>query len=256
MNKPAAWWVFVTLALFYCLTTSGHVLSPDAVLRARATEGLLERGRPSIDPAGVPQGFLATGREGESYPKYEAGPSLAALPFLAIGAAAARLAPAGSEQVFRGPIFLWYSPDDAEAAWRFAGMVLTNAFLVAALCAVLFALALELGYSPRVALIVTGVAAVASPLWVYSKDLFAGAPGESRSPTLRFFVERLAKEHKWQDALWAAPASEFRAGSIRASRLVAARFHSRRARVAQRPRPRSTWGSSVAMAAGLRRSCW
>ncbi|MEO8504277.1 MAG: hypothetical protein ABI609_10315 [Acidobacteriota bacterium] len=252
MTGRAAWWVFATLALFYCLTTSGHVLSPDAVLRARAAEGLLEHGRPSIDPIGVPQGFLAVGRLGDSYPKYEAGPSLAALPFLAIGAAAAKLAPAGSEQVFRGPIFLWYSPDDSEAAWRFAGMVLTNAFLVAALCAVLFALALELGYSPRAALIVTAAAAVASPLWVYSKDLFAEPLAGLGLLVFALFVERLAKAHRWQSALWAGAGFgvSVLARFAHLALLPLAFILAAHALRGSRDR-RSSWASSLAMAAGL-----
>src|SRR5204862_537452 len=106
---------------------------PDAVLRARAAEGLLMRGSPAVDASGVPPGFLATGRDGQAFPKYEAGASLAALPFVALGGLVERLAPAGSAAIFRGPIFLWYSPEDASTAWRLCVVGLTNAALVALL---------------------------------------------------------------------------------------------------------------------------
>lgn len=201
MKSGGTWWVFGTLCLFYALCTSGHVLSPDAVMRARATEGLLLRGRPSVDARGVPQGFLAVGRDGESYPKYEAGPSLAAVPFFALGAAAAELAPRDSERVFRGPIFLWYSPDDPRDAWRMAGVALTNAVLVAALCALLFALLREIGYSPRVALAATAAAAVASPLWVYAKDFFAEPLAALGLLMFALFLERAAASASWRAAL-------------------------------------------------------
>jgi len=166
-------WTFVALALFYVLATNGRLLSPDAVLRARAAEGLAFRGSPAIDAGGVPPGFLTPGRDGRAYPKYEAGPSLAALPFVGLGVLCAAIAPAGSAAVFRGPLFLWYSPDDAATAWRFYGLGLTNAVVVALLCALLYGLLRELGWGARTAAMGTATAAFASPLWVYSRDLFA-----------------------------------------------------------------------------------
>jgi len=173
LTRRAAAWIFAALALFYTLGTNGRVLSPDAVIRARAAEGLALRGSPAIDATGVPPGILAVGREGLAYPKYESGPSLAALPFVMLGGAFARLAPDGSSAIFRGPLFLWYSPDDAATAWRMCGVGLTNAVLVALLCALLYALFRELGWSPRAAASTTAAAAFALPLWVYSRDLFA-----------------------------------------------------------------------------------
>jgi hypothetical protein len=173
LTRRAVGWIFAALLLFYALSTNGRVLSPDAVIRARAAEGLLLRGSPAIDARGVPPGFLAAGGEGRSYPKYEAGPSFAALPFVALGLLAERLAPAGSSAIFRGPLFLWYSPDDAATAWRLCAVGLTNAAVVALLCALLYALLAEIGWAPRAAALATATAAFASPLWVYSRDLFA-----------------------------------------------------------------------------------
>ncbi len=186
-------WIFAALLLFYALGTNGRILSPDAVLRARAAEGLLLRASPAIDGRGVPPGFLAAGRDGQTFPKYEAGPSLAAVPFVALGLLVERLAPTGASAIFRGPIFLWYSPDDTATAWRFAAVALTNAAVVALLCAALYALLREIGWAPRTAALATAIAAFASPLWVYSRDLFAEPLAGAGLVLFLFGVERAAR---------------------------------------------------------------
>ncbi|MGE5233879.1 MAG: phospholipid carrier-dependent glycosyltransferase [Acidobacteriota bacterium] len=174
MTKRAPWLLFAFLALVYALSTGGHLYSPDAVLRGRVTESIALRGALDVDPRGIPPGFLAIGRGDRAYAKYEAGASLAALPFFALGEGLARIAPAeAAAPLFSGPLFLWYRPDQPLDDWRFFGVGLTNAAVIAAAAALLFALARRLGYEPRTALLVALLAGLASPLWVYTKDLFA-----------------------------------------------------------------------------------
>lgn len=173
MLPKAARRVFLWLLLGLSLSTGGHLYAPDAVLRGRVTEALLRRGALDVDPAGIPAGFLAVGRGGKAYPKYEAGASLAAVPFFLFGDVLGRLAPHAAAPLFQGPLFLWYRPDQPRDAWHFFGLGLTNAMVVAATGALLFVVLLHLGYGGRAALWATGLAVLASPLWVYSKDLFA-----------------------------------------------------------------------------------
>ncbi len=165
--------VFVFLLLVYVVSTGGHLYSPDAVLRGRVTESLVTRGALDVDPRGIPPGFLSLGRGGLAYPKYEAGASLVAVPFCVVGDGLARLAPeAATAPLFSGPLFLWYRADQPEA-WRFFALALTNAVVIAGAVALLAALALRLGYPPQTAGRVALLAGLASPLWVYTKDLFA-----------------------------------------------------------------------------------
>lgn len=170
--RPARW-LFAWLFLFFALGTGGHLYSPDAVLRGRATEGLVLRGSLAVDPTGIPPGFLAPGRDGKMYSKFDGGMSVAAIPFFVIGDGLARWAPAATGPLFAGPRFLWYHPEDRADAWHFFGMGLTNAAVVAATCALLFALLARLGYGAAPSLATAAVAAFASPLWVYTKDMFA-----------------------------------------------------------------------------------
>lgn len=165
--------LFGWLSLVYLLGTGGHVYSPDGVMRGRTTESLVERGTLEIDGRGVPPGFLARGRGGGMVAKYEGGLSLAAVPFYLVGRALAGLASPDTARLFAGPRFLWYDPADPGDDWRFFGLGMTNVAVVAALGALLYALALRLGYTPRAALATALVAAFASPLWHYSKDFFA-----------------------------------------------------------------------------------
>ena len=186
LTRRAVGWTFAALLLFYTLSTNGRILSPDAVIRA------------SI--AGEPPGFLAAGADGRSYPKYEVGPTLVALPFVALGLLVERLAPTGSAAIFRGPLFLWYSPDDAASAWRFFAVGLTNAAVVALLCALLYALLAEVGWAPRAAALATATAALASPLWVYSRDLFAEPLAAAGLVLFLLGLERAARDARRRSA--------------------------------------------------------
>jgi hypothetical protein len=184
--------LFGWLALVYLLGTGGHVYSPDGVLRGRTTASLVEHGTPAIDGARVPPGFLVPGRGGW-VAKYEGGLSLAAVPFYLLGRSLAALAPQSTARLFAGPRFLWYDPANAADDWRFFGLGLTNVAVVAALGALLYLLALRLGYAPPAALATALVAAFASPLWHYSKDLFAEPLAGLGLVVFALAVERAAR---------------------------------------------------------------
>src|SRR5688500_5283322 len=157
-----AWWLFAGLTLVYVAITGGHVYEPDGVVMARTSESIVERGSLAIEDPGYPPGFLIEGREGKKYGKYGVGLPIAAVPFHLLGHAMAVVAPAGTERAFVGPRFLWYEASERERAFRFAGVALTNAVLVAATCALLYLLVFELGYSARTALGVALVVGLAS----------------------------------------------------------------------------------------------
>jgi hypothetical protein len=171
-ERRVAWWLFAGLALVYVAITGGHVYEPDGVVMARTAESLVERGSLAIEDPGYPPGFLIAGGAGRRYGKYGVGLPIAAVPFHLLGRALAVVAPAGAERAFAGPRFLWYDAGDRERAFRFAGVALTNAVAVAATCAVLYLLVLELGYAARPALGVALVIGLASPLVVYAKTFF------------------------------------------------------------------------------------
>lgn len=140
---------------------------------ARVTESLIERGELAVPDPGYPPGFLTTGRAGRTYSKYGVGLSVVAIPGYLIGRGLARALPASSSVPLVGPTFLWYDATDAATAWRFFGMSLTNALIVAGVCTLLFLLTVELGYCRRTALQLVALAALATPLWIYSKTFFS-----------------------------------------------------------------------------------
>lgn len=170
--RRVAGWLFAGLALVYVAITGGHVYEPDGVVMARTSESIVERGSLAIEDPGYPPGFLIEGLAGKKYGKYGVGLPIAAVPFHLLGRAMAAVAPEGAERAFVGPRFLWYDASERERAFRFAGVALTNGVVVAAACALLYLLVLELGYAARTALGVALVVGLASPLLVYTKTFF------------------------------------------------------------------------------------
>ena len=169
----AALWLFAGLTLLFAGTTSGRVHEPDGVVMARTAGAIVERGSLALDDPGYPPDFLTRGVDGRRYGKYGVGFPFWAAPFHAAGAALAERAPAGSEAVFAGPRFLWYDAGDRAQAFRFFGVSLANAPLVAAACALLLPIALEVGLGARVGVAAALLAAIGSPLLVYAKSSFA-----------------------------------------------------------------------------------
>ncbi|MFH1144350.1 MAG: hypothetical protein V1774_07385 [Candidatus Eisenbacteria bacterium] len=165
--------LFLLLLCFFALQTSGHVYSPDGVVMGRVTESLAQGRGAKVDPFWIPGGFLYEGENGALYAKYAPGLSVVALPFYTAGAAMGEVAPSSAVDAFAGHRILWYSERNPHDAWRFFGMAWTNSAVVAAIAALLFLLALRLGWGMRAALLVTLTAALASPLWPYAKTFFS-----------------------------------------------------------------------------------
>jgi hypothetical protein len=168
-----AWLVFLWLALFYTLGTSGRVYTPDGAIMGRVTYSIVHGSGLAVDPTGIPEGFLFTGRDLRLYDKYGAGLSLISVPHALLGMVLHRLAPSYAVDLFTGPRLLWYTPSNPSEAWHFFAIGLVSALLTAATCAFLYAFLYKLGFGARPAILATAVMALASPLWPYAKDYFA-----------------------------------------------------------------------------------
>ena len=176
--------LFAAFACFYGLTGVGYVCSPDGVVMLRVTGGLVERGRADIRELERWPGFGGRSVEDPSggrvfHAKYGLGLSLAAIPGYIAGKALLPLASAGDRDLFetgyerarrhdRDPDderFTLADPSRYRVVWyrtgreNFAEVLpaffasLTNAFVGAAIVAVVFLCALELGSAPVAALV-------------------------------------------------------------------------------------------------------
>lgn len=171
--RRIALWIFLGLTLLYVGATGGRVHEPDGVVMARTAGAIVERGTLALEDPGYPPGFLTPGTGGRLYGKYGVGFPVWSAPFHAAGRALESVAPAGSERAFAGARFLWYDAGDRGQAFRFFGVSLANAPLVAAGCALLYLIALELGLGAGVGVGAALIAGLASPLLVYAKSTFA-----------------------------------------------------------------------------------
>jgi hypothetical protein len=174
--------IFILFAALFVATTAGHIYTIDSYLNYSVTKSLASHGT-----VRVPRTMMAVeGKDGRHYSKLGIGQSLIGLPFYWIGSLFERIRPGT-------PIFRAYSREfkipyesevvtaeaqtlirvsDEEGA-RVFFTALTNAFVAAGVCLILWMLLTEYGLSPRAALLGTSVLALSTPLWIYSRDLFA-----------------------------------------------------------------------------------
>jgi hypothetical protein len=166
----------------------------------RVTQSLLDRGAVDFRPLPNWIGFggeaaadPVTG-EVRQFAKFGLGQSLAALPGVALGRMLAPVVPEAERGLFDTPFDVptgfdparvfpgenplrWRWDDWSAAGWPNAfetfAASLTNAVLMAAVIAVLFSIACELGYALRPALGMALVAGLATPLLVYAKTFFS-----------------------------------------------------------------------------------
>ncbi|MBE9508901.1 MAG: glycosyltransferase family 39 protein, partial [Chloroflexi bacterium] len=174
-NRRMALLVFLFLLSIYLLLASLRIGSGDGETIYRVTRSLVEeRGfaipSPSsdavvVDPFGEPiprerlRGggpYGAWGADGRYYAQYGVGQSLLALPFYLLGRGTYRLTGWGTEGF----------------ATR-AAVTLLNPLVLALAGVVLYRLARRLGYDQGAAIGVALMAALATPLWVYSKTFFS-----------------------------------------------------------------------------------
>ncbi len=188
--------LFLWFALFYLLTTSGHIFTPDGTLMYLVTEGLVERGDPALPTQEGDWSFWHTeiGRDGRRYAIYGLGPSLAAVPFYLLGRGVAEIAPATSEPVFQRPLKLFH-PREFNTFVRIWGVSLTNAIVAAGVVWLLYAVSLTLGLGRGTSLALAFILGAASPLWHYSKTFF----GEPMSALALLLFLYLMLKHR-QDA--------------------------------------------------------
>ncbi len=165
--------LFVWFALFYLLTTSGHIFTPDGTLMYLVTEGLVERRDPALPDQEGEWSFWHTeiGHDGRRYAIYGLGPSLVAVPFYLAGRGLAGVAPPASELMFQRPLTLFH-PRDFDTFIRIYGVSLTNAFVTAGVVWLLYAVGMALGLRRSTSLALALIAGIASPLWHYSKTFF------------------------------------------------------------------------------------
>jgi len=147
-----------SLALFV-LTAGGSLTSTDAVVTFDLTASLVERH--SIALSSNVLGLEANrGVDGRYYSQYGIGHSIYNIPFYLAGRLATRWAPrpiGKPDTLLKAAVAMGSAVAAAAAAW------------------LIWSLALRLGASPRGALIAAFSAALASPLWPYSKFGFSTA---------------------------------------------------------------------------------
>src|SRR5213595_1431475 len=150
---------FASALALYTLTAGGSLTSSDSVTTFALTANLVDRHSISLEGAA---GHLdaATGADGRPYSRYGIGQSLYNIPFYLAGKAAVR---AIGRPIGR--------PDSIPKA-----VVALGSAVAAAACVLAIALlSRRVGGSPRGALVAAASAAVASPLWPYSKFGFSTA---------------------------------------------------------------------------------
>jgi len=155
-HRRAPFAAFLFLLALYLLTASGHLYSPDEEAMYYVTRGLATRGDIAIEGDDLVPMPLREGRDGRMVSPYGILPSLAALPFFALGAL---LAGGASVEVY-------------EYLTRFT-VSLLNAPVTAATGAVLFSCVVSLGYGRRAAWLAAGAFGVASLAWPYARTFFS-----------------------------------------------------------------------------------
>lgn len=165
---------FFLLLLLYTCVSGGHIYSGDGIVMQRVTEAIWKRGEVSVRPIrGYENYAVRKGTDEKSYGKYGPGLSVLALPLYAAGRAVSRWVPASSVQAFDYPALLYFDRNDKEEVIPVFFTALTNAVIVAALCAVLFNLLMVLGFSLPWAFAVALFFALGSPTPFFAKTFFS-----------------------------------------------------------------------------------
>jgi hypothetical protein len=177
--------IFLFFLVLYLATTAGHIYTIDGYLNYAVTKSI-----GSYHKLSMPRSMMTVeGRGGRYYSKLGIGQSLADLPMYYLGGLVETLAP--GEKVFKAYSDYVYIPlrteegtrlvksepqtlvriSELDGGWVFF-TTLTNAFVCAAACLVFFLLLASFGVTPRRSFLGALVLGFATPLWVYSRDLF------------------------------------------------------------------------------------
>jgi hypothetical protein len=148
MTKTRLAWIFgIGVLLFYLASAAGRITSSDGHTMFLLTQSLVER-----QAASVPDGNAEAGPDGRLYPKGGLGQALVSVPLYVAGKVFSPLVPARMRSF----------------AVR-AATSLTTAVAGALLAVVCVLLFMQLGLTPREAIVLAFLAAFGTPLWVYSK---------------------------------------------------------------------------------------
>jgi hypothetical protein len=173
--------IFLFFLVLYLATTAGHIYTIDGYLNYAVTKSI-----GSYQKLSMPKSMMTVeGRGGRQYSKLGVGQSLANLPLYYLGGAVEMLAPgltafkAYSEYVNipDGPRPVKAEPQtlvrisEMDGAWVFF-TTLTNAFVAAGVCLLLFVLLEAFGVCPLRSMFGALILGFATPFWVYSRDLF------------------------------------------------------------------------------------
>src|SRR5262245_15347530 len=158
-GRRAPFFVFLSALALFTLTAGGSLTSSDSVTTFALTANLVDRHSISLEGA---SGNLdgAPGADGRPYSRYGIGQSIYNIPFYVAGKAAVL---AMGRPIGR--------PDSIPKAV----VALGSAVAAAGCVLVVWLLSRRLGAGPREALVAAASAAVASPLWPYSKFGFSTA---------------------------------------------------------------------------------
>ena len=198
-------WLIAALAgCFYAFFHGGHIYTPDGVVMAQVTRGLVDHQSAAIsdledfkDFGGAWVEDEATG-ERRFYAYFGLGMSLAAAPAYALGRALLPLTTDAERDLFHTPAtaaglasrrdlspsswpdprshrWLWTGTEPADFALAFTLFcaALTNCAVVGLTVGLLYAVARRLGYSARAGGLVALAAALATPLWHYAQTFFS-----------------------------------------------------------------------------------
>jgi hypothetical protein len=165
MKRHPAFWLTVTLAVFYVLAGNSRITSGDGETMFQVTRAL-GRGRADLPPSILPPvdtvladstdtqiPYTLPGRDGRTYSKYGLGQSLAALPLYLVGLA-------------------WRAGTGIGHAPRTAALLL-NSLLTAGTAGLLLVMARELGCSTRTGVMLALAYGLCSPAWVYTHTFFS-----------------------------------------------------------------------------------
>lgn len=156
MTVRTALAAFFLLLALYLLTASGHFYSPDEEAMYYVTRAIATRADVAIEDDDLVPMPLREGHDGRRFSPYGILPSLAALPFFAVGAILSSGAPV---EVY-------------EYLTRFA-VSLLNAGATAATGAVLFAFVVKLEHGRRAAWLTVIAFGIASLAWPYARTFFS-----------------------------------------------------------------------------------
>ena len=158
-RRQTAALVFCSALALYLLTAGGSLTSSDAVVTFELTRSLVDRHSIALpsDMAGLETN---RGVDGRFYSQYGIGQSLYNVPFYVAAKALSSLSP---RQVGKPDTMLK------------AAVALGSAVAAALAVLFVFLLSVELGAAPPAAVVAAASAAIASPLWPYSKFGFSTA---------------------------------------------------------------------------------